>query len=594
MSMKVFSEFLQCISITKRSYFFIVTALLVSMILASSLLANVSPFAVYKAQALQGVGNKEENSNNNNTNLYILDGVSNVIKRYDGLTGAFIGNLTTVSREGACGRLTMAFGPDGNLYVASLNDVKRYNAATGAFIDTFVSGISPTSNSNSSSVCFPLTGGSSRIEFLPDGKIMYVLDNIGNIKRYDAHTGAFIDVIIPASTENRRGPPSDWTIGPDSNIYMGIGSGESFNSTTQMVNFSQAIGRFDGITGKFLGNFTNIEKVSFRVVEHPFNDDYIAFGPDGKLYVVQKAAITFHTTAVLIKRYDGHTGAFIDDFIHNAYEGPLGFSKIVFGPDGNIYTDGLALISTGLGVVSRFDAQTGAPIGTFGMFVSAGSGHLGGISDFAFGPSSTISLPPHFHKLTVKSVDYNNNNISTSGYFITLFGKSASNSRTAITAFTPANFALNAGQHYKVIPARFGNIVFDHWQDNGSKIRVRDVSIDMDAVLTAVYRDVNQPAPTGHSKISVATNTVDPSNGTSSHEIKRYYTTLWQNGTLIADGFSEMSFIVNNNSTYQVAVSDFGGFVFDHWANNGSKDRFYNVTTGNDTLTEVRAVYRAQ
>lgn len=590
-SVKVFSDSLQnIISITKRSNHLVtVTALLVAMILVS-LLTNVSSFTPREAQALQGGGNKEENS----SSLYVLDGSSNVIKRYDGLTGAFIGNLTTVSREGACGRLTMAFGPDGNLYVASLNDVKRYNARSGAFIDTFVSRISPTSNSSSSTTCFPLTGGSSRIEFRPDGKIMYALDNVGNIKRYDAHTEAFIDVIVPASTENRRGPPTDWTIGPDSNIYMGIGSQESFNSTMHLISFSQAIGRFDGVTGKFLGNFTNIEKVSFRVVEHPFVDDSIAFGPDGKLYVVQKVEITFHTTGVLIKRYDGHSGALIDnEFIRDAYEGPLGFSKIAFGPDGNIYTDGFAEIAPGLGYVLRFNAQTGAPIGNFGMFVPAGSGHLGGISDFVFGSSSSTN----FHRLTIKSVDYNNNNISTSGHFITLFvDNSASNSHRVITtAFTPANFALNTGQHYKVIPARFGNIVFDHWQDNGSKIRTRNVSIDKDTVLTAVYRDVNQPAPSGHSKISVVTNIAALGNGTSSHEIKRYYTTLWQNGALIADGFSEMSFIVDNNSMYQIAVSDFGGLVFDHWANNGSKDRFYTVTTGNnDTITEVAAVYRAK
>lgn len=372
----------------------------------------------------------------------------------------------------------------------------------------------------------------------------------------------------------------------------------TFNSTTQLVSLTQDIGRFDGVTGKFLGNFTNIEKVSFRVVDHPFFDDSIAFGPDGKLYVVQKANDTFHSAVVLIKRYDGHTGALIDNkFIRDAYEGPLGFLKIVFGPDGNIYTDGFAEIAPGLGAVERFNGQTGAFIG---LFVSAGSGHLGGISDFAFGSSSSTISPPHFHRLTVKSADYNNNNnISTSGYFITLFGgdNSASNSHTAtLTAFTPANFALNAGQHYKVIPARFGNTVFDHWQDNGSKVRTRDVSIDKDTVLTAAYRDVDQPVPSGHSKISVVTTSTSDTTGngstSNSHEIKRYYTTLWQNGTLIADGFSEMSFIVDNNSTYQVAVSDFGGFVFDHWANNnnGSKDRFYGVTTGNnDTVTEVRA-----
>ena len=70
------------------------------------------------------------------------------VVRFDGTSGAFIDVFATAGSGGLDTPEQMAFGPDGNLYVASFNsnEVLRYNGTTGAFIDVFVAaGASETS-----------------------------------------------------------------------------------------------------------------------------------------------------------------------------------------------------------------------------------------------------------------------------------------------------------------------------------------------------------------------------------------------------------------------------------------------------------------
>ncbi len=62
--------------------------------------------------------------------------------RYDGSTGAFIDEFISPPNNGGLGSPTgLIFGPDGNLYVSSIDtrQILRYNGATGAFIDAFAS-----------------------------------------------------------------------------------------------------------------------------------------------------------------------------------------------------------------------------------------------------------------------------------------------------------------------------------------------------------------------------------------------------------------------------------------------------------------------
>lgn len=73
--------------------------------------------------------------------LFVSSGNTDQVKRYNGVTGAFIDNFA------AGGGLSvpngLVFGSDGNLYVSSAgtNQVLRYNGTTGAFIDNFAPGV---------------------------------------------------------------------------------------------------------------------------------------------------------------------------------------------------------------------------------------------------------------------------------------------------------------------------------------------------------------------------------------------------------------------------------------------------------------------
>src|SRR5436309_1465529 len=58
------------------------------------------------------------------------------VKRYNGVTGGFVANFAS----GLNAPSSMTYGPDGNLYVSSLNsaEVLRYNGLTGASMGAFV------------------------------------------------------------------------------------------------------------------------------------------------------------------------------------------------------------------------------------------------------------------------------------------------------------------------------------------------------------------------------------------------------------------------------------------------------------------------
>ncbi len=72
--------------------------------------------------------------------LYVSSFANNKVVRYNGTTGALIGDFT--SGGGLDQATGLVFGPDGNLYVSNGggNQVIRYNGTTGALIGVFASG----------------------------------------------------------------------------------------------------------------------------------------------------------------------------------------------------------------------------------------------------------------------------------------------------------------------------------------------------------------------------------------------------------------------------------------------------------------------
>jgi DNA-binding beta-propeller fold protein YncE len=110
-------------------------------------------------------------------NLYVSSFSSDIIERYDCITGAFLGIFA--SGGGLEGPMGLAFGPDGDLYVSSTstwnNSVLRYDGHTGAFVGTFAS-----------------VGDPVGLAFGEGGDLYVSSLQANSVLRYDGGTGTFI------------------------------------------------------------------------------------------------------------------------------------------------------------------------------------------------------------------------------------------------------------------------------------------------------------------------------------------------------------------------------------------------------------------
>jgi len=70
--------------------------------------------------------------------LFVASGNTNSVLEYSS-TGSFLGTFVTPGEGGLSAPLDLAFGPDGDLYVLEPKDVLRYDATTGAFEGVFAS-----------------------------------------------------------------------------------------------------------------------------------------------------------------------------------------------------------------------------------------------------------------------------------------------------------------------------------------------------------------------------------------------------------------------------------------------------------------------
>jgi hypothetical protein len=154
-------------------------------------------------------------------NLYVSSHNDSDVLRFQGPNGASPGApLPAPGQTGAVfvasgsGGLSnaqgSAFGPDGNLYVASFNTntVNRYNGTTGAFLGTFVSAGSGGLN------------GPNFIGFRPDGFLYVSSQNDGSVSRYNATTGVFDSTIAP-STNGYSAGAMVWDA--NGNLYVDTG-----------------------------------------------------------------------------------------------------------------------------------------------------------------------------------------------------------------------------------------------------------------------------------------------------------------------------------------------------------------------------------
>jgi hypothetical protein len=102
----------------------------------------------------------------------------------------------------------------------------------------------------------------------------------------------------------------------------------------------------------------------------------LTFGPDDHLYVS-------HLFGASVLRYNGLTGAFIDEFVA-AGSGGLTFPLILLFHDGHLYVG-----DTGAGAIRRYNAWSGAYVDDFVPAGEAGVSHSD-LQHFVFGPDGNL------------------------------------------------------------------------------------------------------------------------------------------------------------------------------------------------------------
>jgi len=251
--------------------------------------------------------------------LYVVDSWHNVVVQFDGTTGARVGTFA----GGMLGATGLAFGPDGNLYVAHTSlggpaGVDRFDGNTGAFLGEFAS--SPDSHmSEPGNILF----GSSGNLFVPDR-------SFGGVYEFDGSTGAFVRRISsPVSVavaflDNHNllvadydaprileyAMPSATPLGvfvtlPEPAIALAWGpNGNLFALTALPGPWGRHVVEIDPA-----GNVLR----SFQVAIGATQAVNMTFGLDGLLYILD----AYWGRVV---RYDPTSGTYLDDFAGGLYD----------------------------------------------------------------------------------------------------------------------------------------------------------------------------------------------------------------------------------------------------------------------------------
>ncbi|HEV2945758.1 MAG TPA: hypothetical protein VGX70_00185, partial [Gemmataceae bacterium] len=222
-------------------------------------------------------------------NLYVDSTGTNSIKKYDGQTGAYLGDVFT----NPGGPEGFVFDPSGNLYVAEygtgVNRVDKVNPSTGLILQSY-----------SSLLTHPYG-----LAFRANGDLL-----VGNV--YGGGSAQTITEINPvtgvASTfATGFGEPAGLTAGSDGRFYA---ASDSFGDSGPH-DIVQVVGANGGVAQQF-----NVGGSMSGPVD-------LVFHSNGNLFVV-----SYYDSKV--SEFDGQTGAFIASF--QPYGGVVGAGGITVGP----------------------------------------------------------------------------------------------------------------------------------------------------------------------------------------------------------------------------------------------------------------------
>ncbi|MBE9111339.1 hypothetical protein IQ273_18190 [Nodosilinea sp. LEGE 07298] len=247
--------------------------------------------------------------------LYITNGTkpgTSSVLRFDGTTGAFIDAFisddptTDIDETGGLVRpYELAFGPDGNLYVASFlsDQILRYDGKTGAFLDIFAEGNG-------------LAGGLNG----PDG-LLFINESLyvttqGSIATEDSDTGDIFpsfsaglpsqilryDTLAPGTTPTifATPDPSSESFGFVSLLGLEVGP---VDGDLYVSDFAGDILRFDVETGDLIERLST----NFTTGESPSNNfiGNLDFSSTGNLLTVGFDVSTEEGAVLLFGENDG-------------------------------------------------------------------------------------------------------------------------------------------------------------------------------------------------------------------------------------------------------------------------------------------------
>jgi hypothetical protein len=275
-------------------------------------------------------------------NLYVADGGTNSILRYDGVTGEFKDMFVTSGSGGLQRPFAPTFGPDGDLYVPSYGtgQVLRYDGSSGAFLGTVVSGLSQ-----------PLG-----LTFGPDGSLYIANRGTNEVLRYNT---SGLSTFIPAGSGGLS-QPRKVVFGPDGNMYV------ASQGTKQVL-------RYNGVTGAFMDVFTTMPPI-----EAGTGPMWLEFGTDGYLYVTARDSSSSLNVSIL--RFNAANGTFVDslplgrdgwsfdlgpgNIVYDSNDEPGGFVDRIGPSSIAAFTVSLAWPSAGTTTVSYATADGTALAGT--------------------------------------------------------------------------------------------------------------------------------------------------------------------------------------------------------------------------------------
>jgi DNA-binding beta-propeller fold protein YncE len=170
--------------------------------------------------------------------------------------------------------------------------VLRFNASTGAFVDVFVPAGTVTPIAQT---------------FGPDGNLYVVDYNSGSVVRYDGTTGQSLGTFIAAGYGGLRGPASVTFDLAGSYLYV------TSQGTNQVLKYNAQSGAFVGVAAS-------------GALSAPVD---VKFGSDGLMYVLNAGNNR-------ILRYNAN-GVYVDDYIPAGSGGLANATRMAFGPDGDLY-----------------------------------------------------------------------------------------------------------------------------------------------------------------------------------------------------------------------------------------------------------------